>query len=161
MTAVLEDFDLAALVRDVAAQVESPDPGDVAEAVLDCVSDTDLREALRQALRGYVRTHLNARRSDSFSRVHDPLAGPSKWDALRRQKLLDSRLEVGEEKTEWKHLRDCTRDEVLRAAAYRTELAAKNAARAAQLEKLAATMKRYRAETVSDLKDEILAEVFG
>lgn len=61
----------------------------------------------------------------------------------------------------WKFLGDCTRDDVLAAAAKRRALAGSIIAVAERFETLANLMQRRRAKTVDDLPADALLDVVG
>ncbi len=157
MTVVATDFDLLALIHEERENNPSPDPHVIAAAVLAQVPDDHLRDALAYCLPAVVRLS-GPRLSGSAT----PLGAPTRSRKVDLQKwyfaTLNKPLEVGDDEREWKFLRDCTRDDVLRAAAYRRNLAAANLVQAERLETLAEKMRVHRAVTAADLDAGLLAE---
>lgn len=161
----VSEFDLRALVREVAAQSTTADPPSIAKQVLDRIDRRHSRVALEQALPTIVQHVISRGRSAVGA---EPAAGQLLGDTQkitagggrsakvagirdwwRRQ--LDTQVAVGPERTDWKFLRDCTATDLDYAAGIREHLARSNALAAERMRKLAEDLRATGVETVADL----------
>lgn len=163
------EFNLRALVREVAAASKAADPGDLAEEVFPKIPRKEMASAVREMLRTYVRIVLGESRSvghlaqegvgspgDDVSRT----AGRSlKVAAIReawRARLTD-RIHTGPASTAWKLLGDCTADDLLFAADERRHVAERTLSRAVFYERLAEVVKDHGVTSVKELPDDALS----
>lgn len=154
-------FVLRQLVRDVLAENESADPGEVAEAVMGRIPRGMVRVALAQSLRLYVRQVISETRT-ARPPAPTPATGKSlKVAAIRDgwQRRLQDRVHVGS--SEWKFLADCTYDDLLAAAAERRELADRNNAWARQYAEWARLLTEHDVATFGDLPAEEQMHALG
>ncbi|OKI16542.1 hypothetical protein [Streptomyces sp. CB03911] len=184
----MDDFNLRSLVREVLGGTTMTDPTQIAREVDRRISEDDCRDALRQALRGYVREEITRMRRHHD--VEEPVAqatlvsnvtpmasggagGPSapvrtvkpvrsaKVAGIREwwsSKLLEP-YHVGEKV--YRRLGDCSFEDLLFAAAERREHAARNAARAEWFEQLAETVRAAGVSRVRDLSTDVLQARLG
>lgn len=160
------DFNLRTLVRSVLEASRSADLGHLADTAFSRIDPADHAEALRQAMRGFVRQVIGEQRADlpagPPAHVAPSVAATSaKVTAIRDhwQRALRDRLNVGE--GSWKFLGDCTADDLLFAAEQRREHAARNRRRAAQLDALRQQLDDHDVATVGDLPAEVLLVSLG
>lgn len=169
------EFDLRALVRNVADTSDSADPGALADEVLTRIEPHDRVGALEQSLRVFVQHVISLTRyrvspsaqSDPGNQPvrgagENPPTGSWKVAGVRegwRQQLRD-RIFVGTTHM-WKFLGDCTRDDCGVAAAIRDSHARTNAARAQLFRRLADLITQHQVTKVSELPDDVLAAVLG
>lgn len=153
---------LRVLVHEVLETSTMPDPGDVAEEVFRRVPPEEHGEALRQTLRLFVRQVIGELRVGNPSTRPAANSGRSaKVRAIRDawQRRLADRVHVGD--SEWKFLRDCTRDDLLAAAAERRKLAERNAAWARTYDGWARLLTEHGVATFGELPAEVLLDTLG
>lgn len=141
----------------------SPDPGVMAEALVDAIDPADYREALLLMARGYVRVVIHETRGVTLQATIPTGGGSRKVDAARgawRHRILNTSEFVPSIRS-WVHLQDATRDQVLEMASHRHGKAAENKAAAERYGALAAEMKRCRVLRVRDLDVSALRAVFA
>jgi len=163
-------FSLRALIRRVLLASDAADPDTLAQLVFDAIEDTDRVEALRQAL------HVAVREIVRQERMQHPITGAlavaatttkttaaKSWKvaAIREgwQRTLRNRIHAGH--GEWKMLADCTRDDLLHAAAERRAMAERNAVTAGCYTALAELLEAHEVKTVADLPEDVLARALG
>lgn len=155
------EFDLWALVREELATNPDPRPEVVADAVFDALPEDQIANVARLGLVRLVRAYARL----SYERKGDPAqtSGPPsspRWDAVARlQRRLHDRLQVGEHV--WLFLADCTREHLLHAASIRRDHAAACIAKADELERIADALTEHGASIVSELPQDVLAEVLS
>jgi hypothetical protein len=185
----MSDFSLRQLVHDVMGATAMSDPGDIADEVAWRIDDADLRAALNQALRGFVREEItrlrahNARRGEAtpagaqpaLADVPEVVSSPGRralkvpGQPGRSAKVAGIRdwwsaelrkpFHVGEKR--WLALGDCGFDELMYAAAERRNHATRNAARAESLTGLASELAAAGVARVRDLPIEVLRAYLG
>ncbi len=154
------DFNLRALVREVARTSLVADPGLVAADVLARIADEDRAAALDQALRDVVREVFRDERN--WTRVGPPQVGVSaKVQGIRDhwQRALRDRINVAE--GEWKFLGECTQDDLAFAAEQRREQASRLRAKAAQYDVLRNLLDEHGVKQVRDLPADVLVTSLG
>lgn len=153
----MKKFDLRHEVREELNGSAVADPRVVAEHVLKRIPRSDLREALAQALPTFVTNVATSSRRASIYQPKGTASTSARWDTAAST-VLSERLLVGKD---WKFVGDCTRDEVLEAAAQRDAVAATNMAAADRWRRVAAAMDAHNAVTVADLPTDALAEALS
>jgi hypothetical protein len=151
------EFSLAALARTVLAEAASEDREQLLKEIEQQVPAGLLAEAFRQALPAFVH-QVQLSRWPAPAR---PGRRSAKVTAIREtwRRHLEGRYTV--EDGSLRKLGDFRRDDLIFTAG-RLDLQAQTAAaRAAAMKKLAAEMKKQKAERVRDLPDDFLAEFFG
>ncbi|RZT87557.1 hypothetical protein EV383_4482 [Pseudonocardia sediminis] len=166
-----DEFNLRALIREVAESSTTPDPVQLADEVARRIGPKQRAEALAQALPIVVRNVVSLTRSpitpDGHTRSerHDrPAArGSSKVAGIRDtwRRMLRDRIAVGPDQSDWKFLGECTVSDLEYAATIREEHARQNAARAVQFRELAERMQRNGVGTVADLPAHDLDDALG
>lgn len=177
MTTTPAGFDLRALVREVCDTSVLTDPPALAKEVARRIDEGDLREALEQVLPVFVQHVVSRRRGDSSDPPTGQMntgtqpagagRGPTRIPAQRSRKVagireawrkhLRDRIAVGPDRSDWKFLGDCTRDDLGYASAIRRRHAETNAAAADRLDGLAELLAEHGVERVADLPDPMLA----
>lgn len=153
----VSEFNLRTLVRQVLDDSVLTDPGLIAEEVYRRTAAKDRGAAYQQALRHFVRQVASEQRGATTI-----TAGPSKATRAREwwQRSMRDRIHVNGD-AGWKMLADCTRDDLLYAAAERREQADRNRAKAQQYEALASLLDANSAATVRDLPADVLMRALG
>lgn len=154
-------FDLHAIVVRSLDESSDPDPGAAVAAVMASIPSRHLRDALAQALPSYVTNVATlargrALRSDSVLPTPSTATGSARWAAAAA--VLSQRIFTGDA---WKHLRDCTADDLMGAAETRRARAQTLLANADQLEALAKIVADHGASTVGDLDEDQIREVLA
>lgn len=148
---------LRAVIREIVAGCDSPDPHVMAKLVLDSLTADECREALALTLPEYLRTFVGfaSRRARA-----DVSAAPSKADRSREwwQKVIASPAFTG---TEWKYFGDFTRTDVRGAAEERFRAAAATRAEGKHLLGLAKVMDRLHVDVVRDIPPDTLKSALG
>lgn len=165
---------LAQTVRRMHRETGSADPRELAEKVLATLdTPAQVRDALAEALPDFVRNVVRTAHSGSLialSRAVTPPAptagkGPgsssARVGAVRAwyDRLLSQPVDVSGNRGEWKAMRECTREDLLTAAAYRRDVAARNVATADAMERLAAVL--GDGQTVGDLAQATVTGALG
>lgn len=157
-----EVINLRALIRDILTACDEADPGVIAEAVIVRIPDEELRDALHQTMRYFVRQIISELRIAN-SPQPGPITGPmpararsAKNIAIRQdwQSRLHDRVHVGG--SEWKLLRDCTYDDLMAVARERSDLALRNALWADTYEGWASLLASHRVAVFGDLPASVL-----
>lgn len=137
-------------VRQALATSSEPDPGIVAQTVLASLGDDEIRPALEDTLRLFVRQVISETRISRNTAAAAPLNRSRKVAAIRDwQARLNDRYHIGGGR--WKLLADMTFDDLKVAAEERREMAQRNAAWAGQLEAWASLVRRCGVSTFGDL----------
>jgi hypothetical protein len=158
-----DDFSLRALVRDVKESSTLVDPGLIATEVDKRIGDEELRLALRQALRTFVRqviTEDRTRTQIAPFTPGGPSGAPSSWkvrEVQAYQRALRDPVHVGQ--SQWKALGDCTAVDLAFAAVERDEQAQRNAAKARQYREAKRLLDEHEVDRVRDLPPEVLSRV--
>lgn len=139
---------------------ESPiaDPNVIAREIATQLPDAELRSALEVVLPGYVITAATRHRNavlGSVPHVGDAV-GSRRWQVAAS--VLSARVHTG---SEWKLLRNCTRDDLLGAAEQRRSLAAGIEKQAERFEALATLMLQRGAAVAADLGENQIREVMA
>jgi hypothetical protein len=143
----MTELNLRAMIREVLDETNLVDPTDVTEETFRRLTRGQYAPALRQTLRQFARLVMT---SQTVASAHGDLPNRSwKRDAIRAE--LGGFRELYFTADGWKHLRDCTRDDLLFAANERREQADRNIAEAERLEELASRL--GDGQTVGDLDD--------
>jgi hypothetical protein len=144
----MTELNLRAMIREVLDETDLVDPTDVAEETFHRLTRGQYAPALRQTLRQFARLVMT---SQGAAPTGDSAPANRSWkrDAIRAE--LGGFREYYHTADGWKHLRDCTRDDLLFAANERREQADRNIAEAERLEKLASRLDD--GQTVGDLDD--------
>jgi len=163
----MSDFDLRALIREVADASTVADPGVLVAEVSARIGARDRGAALEQCLRSVVIQTLSQMRMSSHSPgghsrrdAQAPGAAggsPSSkvaeireyWRGVLRETI---RVGVGE----WKFLGECTETDLDFAAGVREDHAARTLAQAERLRRLGKLLAEHSADTVGDLPDDVL-----
>lgn len=147
----MSDFILRQLVRDILAETDAADPGEIAGQVMARIPPRMIRVALSQALRLYVRQVISETRT-----AHPPVAPTAinrsaKVAAIRDgwQKRLRDRVHVGG--SEWKFLADCTYEDLIAAASERRQMADRNNAWARTYDAWARLLTEHNVTTFGEL----------
>lgn len=170
---LVSEFNLRALVREVAATSTMNDPGDIAEEVAKRIARKDTAEALRQALRVFVRQVISEQRPHSIGAPSSPVTSPkfrsagpaanrsAKVAAIRDgwQKHLRARYHVGD--GQWSQLGDCGREQLDYIATFLDNQAAQKQAKARSIRRLAEAVTEHEVKRVRDLPAELLMTAFG
>lgn len=171
----MTSFDLRALIRDVCATSTITDPATLAKEVGRRIGRNEQREALEQALPTIVQ-HVISRARGSLSSPGGQLTtddqgayaagAPSrsrKVAGIREtwRRMLRERLNVGPAVGDWKFLADCTTADLAYAAQLREDHARRNAAKAAQLRRLAELLDEHQVTTVGELPEGDLGGALG
>lgn len=151
-------LNLRGLVREILDETTEADPGKIAVLVLDHVPDDQLRDALAQVMRLFVRQVISEVRIAPPPHVTPIHAAPSvrsahswKGEAIReawREKKRD-RFHVGGGR--WKVLDDCTYDDFIAIAEEREKQAEQNQAQGRRYRRFALALKHEEAATFSAL----------
>ena len=157
----MSDFILRHLVREVLADTDAADPGEIAGQVMARIPPRMIRVALSQALRLYVRQVISETRTGNNPPSASPIQPSLKVAAIRDgwQRRLRDRVHVGD--SAWKMLADCTYDDLLAAAAERRQLADRNNAWARTYDAWARLMTEAGVTTFGELPAEILMQTLG
>lgn len=185
----MTEFNLRHLVRDVMASTTMADPSDIADEVSRRIGDADLRIALNQAMRGFVREEITRQRPRSIedhvapnapqhlaavppTETHEPpvhRAIKAPQPPTRSAKVAGIRdwwstelrkpYHVGEKR--WLALGDCGFDDLMYAAAERRDHAQRNASRATALTQLAGAVAAAGVARVRDLPADTLRTHLG
>ena len=154
------DLNLRGLTRDVLRTSTLADPSDIADEVYRRIGEDQLRAALRDALRVFVRQVISEERSHTTIRPES--ASPSaKVAAIRDYWQRSLRDRVHASASEWKLLGDCSAADLDFAAAERQEQAERNAAKARQYRMLARLVEEHGAARVRDLPADVLMHTLG
>lgn len=166
------EFDLKALIREVADESQHADPGAIAEEVAKRVPNKHLRSAFREMLRPFVRqlvatgrtfpapmTRETASTGSSDTKPRPANRSWKRTGIYRWASVLRERVHVGA--SDWKFLGDCDRDDLGFIASERRTLAEANLLKAEQYEKLLALLDEHGAATVRDLPEKALEDTFG
>jgi hypothetical protein len=150
---------LAQIVRRVHEESGLADPRELAEKVLAEITHSPdlIRSALAESLPEYVRVTMRMVRNQTMAG-----APPSAKVAAVRgwfERLLTQSIDVSGDGGKWKSLAECTRDDLLSAAAHRRAIAAKNLHTADTYERLAGLLDDDA--TVGQLDPSAVADVFG
>ena len=173
--ASMTDFNLHALIREVADSSTIADPATLAKEVSRRIDRKDLRTALEQALPHTVQQVVHLRRSPLVvpgghagtvthgSRAAGEPKPSRKVQGIREawRRMLRERLNVGPAVSDWKFLADCTVADLSYAASRREDHARRNAERAAQLRRLAELLEEHGVATVGELPDAELGDTLG
>lgn len=147
-------FDLGALAREVIANSKSPDPGEIADALLGVIPRTHYRTVLAALLRGYVR-HIITDQRPAPTKGNSTPSGPASGRASWKQAIGDEwrmrRVHVGG--SVWKFLADCTYDDLMANAAVKRDIAEATRREADRSEELAALVKRHNVDRLGDVPD--------
>lgn len=175
----MTEFNLRALIREVAADSKAADPGAVAEEVARRISAKQLRAAFLEMLRPFVVQTLSQHRLITVPPQHheaprhstpQPPAssgrpGTRSWkrDGVRDHwaKVLQERVHVGVGPTDWKFLGDCDADDCLFISAERRRLAEANLAAAQKFDALAKLLTKHKVQTVRELPRDALTDHLG
>lgn len=146
-------FALRTLVKDLLDQSDEAQPDKLARLVADAVPTEYLRGVLAETLEGYVRVIIDRRRSGN------PLIGWSGAPPITdtrsakvqgiRDAWLQDRVHVGS--GTWKHLGDCTYQDLMHAALERRRMARLSNEAADRFEALAGILRGRGVGTVAEL----------
>lgn len=154
---VVEEFDIHELIREVIDTSGLADPGEIADAVMDKIGDSDLRTALHSVLRAAVREIFRGHRDSVLAASR---AGVSRANQVRDWyvQTLQVRLHVGDSDGApvWALFGDCSQAELEFVVNERREVARANALQAKRYEAVQSRMKAKRAKFVRDLSAEDL-----
>ena len=163
----MSDFDLRALIREVAAASTVADPSVLVAEVSARIAPGDRGAALDQCLRSVVVVMLSQMRmslrstggqngGDTHAR---PAAGGSpshKGARIREHWRRALRETIYVSVAEWKFLAECTVTDLDFAAGVRENNAAWNMVQAERLRRLGKLLAEHGADTVGDLPDDVL-----
>lgn len=170
-----DEFNLRALIREVADTSTIADPDTLAKEVASRIGRNHVRAALEQALPSLVQAMLSRQRGSFVVPGDQMRVGPQGLDVAgaptpnRSRKVqgirsmwaaqLRERICVGP-KT-YKFFGDCTFEDLTTAAATREEHARQNAQSAFRLHSLADLVRRHGVKTVRELPDSILSDALS
>jgi hypothetical protein len=149
------------LAREVIDQSSSDDLAVMVAALLARIEDVDLRDALQQTLRSFIREVIRQHRTAQPGAVDQPEASEqneSWWVKGMReahQHRLHDRFHVGE--THWKTLALMTYDDLVFAAEERRQIAKRNLGQADLIDAWAALVSRHQVACFGDLPPEVIA----
>lgn len=148
------------IVRDVLGASLLTEPADLANEVIARLNPDDYADALAQAMPVFVRQVLSEDRQPTCIRSSTTFNGSVKVAAIRDnwKRALRDRIKTDEG---MKFLGDCTIANLEAAAALRDEMAARNAAKAAQYRVLIAELVDAGVNRVKDLPTQRMMLVFG
>jgi hypothetical protein len=159
-------FNLRSLVREVAANSTLRNYDDLTAEVAKRIAEDQIAEALRQALRSFVRQVVvedRPHRTAEASAISPPVTSSrsSKVAGIRDgwQRHLRARYSVGGGQLE--RLGDCTRDQLIFIASHLDAKAEMNASKARGMRSLAAALTEQGVERVKDLPAELLMNSLG
>lgn len=180
MSATTVRFDLRALIHKVCAESAAADPATIAKEVGRLIDDSQLREAVDQALPQIVQNTIAGHRRSGLvppdevplPRTPDQATAPAKGASWKRNgirrindRLRTERYSFGFHAEDWKFLGDFNRADCQAAAVMRRKFAAGNIREAEKFEKIDALLVAHAVDTVSELpeavKDEVRAMMFG
>lgn len=161
--------DLRHVIRTLGAV--DPDPGHVAERVLEQISDVEARVVAGVTLRDYVRRVLSLPNvpvvdSDESKPTLTMLDGrrTSSWKVRATQ---NQRLEAILNKSvygaqgEWKHYGDCSEADLLTMVKSRRDKADELISEGEHYEKVLGLLREHDVEKVRDLPEDVLHELYG
>lgn len=155
-----DPIDLYGVVRQELAVNPSPDPGDIAAAVLDQIPDDQLRELAALLLRGFVRNMIGTERSRHLAQIAFAPSRPSLRSAkvvgIREawRKVLDDRIHVGN--SVYRFLRDCSYADLMAAADERERMALANHFAAKRFTGFADLIAQHGVQTFGQLPADVL-----
>jgi len=156
-----DGFILRHLVREVLDSTNDADPGAIAGMVMARIPRGQVRVALSQTLRLYVRQIVSETRNSRAASV-TPIRPnvSSKVSGIRDgwQRRLRDRTHGADG---WKMLADCTYDDLLAAASERRDMASRNDARARQYDSWARLLTEHDVATFGDLPPEAQMNAIG
>lgn len=157
----MSDFVLRSLVTEILKASTITDPGLIADEVYKRIAARERPDALKQALRQFVRQVISEQRSAHAPGTPAPSSGSWKVREIRDgwQRRLRDRVHVGD--AQWKFLGQCTADDLRAAAAERQQLADRNSAWARQYRAWADLVDDSSAATFADLPAEVLMNALG
>lgn len=156
LMAVEKPFSLTAAAKALLDDFPVADPTLAAEKLIETFTDEQCRVALAVCLPGYMRNFTNHTARAARKPKKERLTTPDRVRAWYAQALA-TRMFNG---SEWKFLRDCTADDLQAAAAERYKTATQSQAEADRLVKLADLMEELEAETVEQVPENALKEVW-
>lgn len=145
-------FSLRALTTLVIETSEAPDPEDLAEEVYQRLTPEEREAALREALKPYVREAVVQHRQRAFAAVRRREPTRSwKADGIRSdwERLCRVNVHIGHGK--WKHLAQCTYEDLIAAAEERAKMASQIAAQAEIYRSYAERVQQAGVATFGDL----------
>lgn len=148
------EVSVRALVRQVMDETDLIDPAEIAGEILRRLPKEDVQAALEQTLPGYVRVVMH----QAFTPPPKPSTKPGR--SVKREGIVDigRALRDGVHcATGWKHLADCTKEDLLFAVHERLSIAEKNRAKAEQFQTLVTLVTKHKVEVVADLPQDVLA----
>ncbi len=167
----VSDFNLRALVRDVAQRSTIRDPDQLAEAILREIPEANFLDALKAAIKPLVREVISgARPHGTFTTgygspqqqpaISAPRGGSMKVTAIRDgwQEHLHARYSVSEG---YKFLGECTYEDLQFIAGRLDRQAEMHASKARGMRSLAALLTEHDAKTVRDLPAATLMLTLG
>lgn len=166
----MSEFNLRALIREVADTSTIADPDTLAKEVASRIGRNHVRAALEQALPSLVQAMLSRQRGSFIVPGDQMRVGPQGLDVAgaptsnRSRKVqgirsmwaaqLRERICVGPKS--YKFFGDCDADDLNSAASVREDHARQNAANAARLREIADLLTKHGVDTVRELPDSIL-----
>lgn len=169
----MSDFNLAALIE--AQLADGKEPKDAADAIVDQLTPSELREALRLVLPQYVRITIGRNRLNRHRpRVREPAliaAGDRRERAAaeiaaevaeRAETIRSSMIAVpSEEGWTYMALGELTVPDLLAIADHRRKVAKENEAAADMYDGAASELLDSGADTLADLDDDTLVRLLG
>lgn len=140
-------------VREMLESTGEADPGVIAQKILADLNDDEIRAALEETLRAYVRMIMRDMRM-----VETPSANASSKQAGIRELAADRlRFHIGN--AEWRMLEEMTYENLIFAAKERRDIAQKNISQAARLENWAKAIKQAKVSTFGELPLDVQARL--
>ena len=158
------EFDLAELVREHVRERKSPDPYEVAGAVIDEIPDDELYGVVELLLPDYVRERIDAERRSAQRRKRSKKGKNTesvKWEQTEDgdwDEIFWTSVSVPGIGRKW--LGECTQDDIAGIIADYEDLAASNQAMADSYTEILSLMQSNEAEEVSELAAELVVSAF-
>lgn len=164
---VIDHMRVKDLIQQARAELNDPDPGHIADAVMEMIDKTDYEAALHQTLRDYVRVYVRSVRHPGHNRP-DPAANSAnsskqaklrEWGKQWSERELYTEVHVGGEG--WKFLGDCTASDLEFAEQERYAIADATRERGRWFGKVRAALDEHEVETVAELPEGVMKDLFN
>jgi hypothetical protein len=168
----MSDFNLRAVIREVAGRSTIRDPDQLADEIMRHIPEESWMDAMRTALKPMVREVISADRPHgTFTRdygrpspspaISAPSRGSMKVAAIRDGWQDHLRARYAVDGGEWKFLGECTYDDLHFIAQRLDHQAEMHASKARGMRSLAAALTEHEAQTVRDLPPAFLMTALG
>lgn len=168
----MSDFNLRAVIREVAGRSTIRDPDQLADEIMRHIPQESWMEAMRAALKPMVREVISAERPHgTFTRgygkpspspaINTPSKGSTKVSGIRDGWQEHLRARYATDGGTWKFLGECTYEDLQFIAARLDKQAEAHASKARGMRSLAAALTDHDAATVRDLPSAFLMTALG